>query len=341
VIEKLNPLIRGWANYHRCSVAGRTFSSMSHAIWQMLWQWAKRCRRDKSKRWVRPRYFTEYKNRQWVFAVREKGINGTSTWSRLVEISDIPIRRHVKIRAKANPYDPKCEGYFEAREQRATAREFRGSLRKLWRRQKGSCLVCHQQINSDTRWNVHHVVWRCSAVQTAPTTFPCSTPIVTGKSIADELPSSTGCLRTAPLKGLSRMLFFRFCPGCVYQRPTICSSAPADQLVKDHTTVDQTVVATARTMNVRLHDAAAPREKRHDRAHTSMVEEKLESASGAKFDRLFLQQTSADHDKLIRALKQEREDASDDDIEALIDKILPILEQHKELAQMLLKKEQA
>jgi putative membrane protein len=115
----------------------------------------------------------------------------------------------------------------------------------------------------------------------------------------------------------------------------------ADQLVKDHTTVDQTVVATARTMNVRLHDAAAPREGRHERAHTSMVEEKLVSASGAKFDRLFLQQTSADHDKLIRALNQEREDASDDDIEALIDKILPILEQHKELAQLLLKKEQA
>jgi putative membrane protein len=115
----------------------------------------------------------------------------------------------------------------------------------------------------------------------------------------------------------------------------------ADQLVKDHTTVDRTVVATAHTMNVPLHDAAAPRERRYERAHTSMVEEKLGSASGARFDRLFLQQTSADHDKLIRALKQEREDASDDDIEALIDKILPILEQHKELAQMLLKKEQA
>ena len=95
-----------------------------------------------------------------MFAVREKGINGTSTWKRLVEISDIPIRRHVKIRAEANPYDPKWEGYFEAREQRATAREFGGQLGKLWRRQKGSCLVCHQQITSDTRWNVHHVVWK-------------------------------------------------------------------------------------------------------------------------------------------------------------------------------------
>jgi RNA-directed DNA polymerase len=160
LIEKLNPLIRGWANYHRCSVAGRTFSSMSHAIWQMLWQWAKRRHRNKSRRWVRTRYFTEYKNRQWIFAVRDKGVNGTSTWKRLVKISDIPIRRHVKIRAEANPYDPKWEAYFEAREQRATAREFSGQLRQLWRRQKGSCLVCHQQITSDTRWNVHHVVWK-------------------------------------------------------------------------------------------------------------------------------------------------------------------------------------
>jgi len=90
--------------------------------------------------------------------MREKDVNGTSTWKRLVEISDIPIRRHVKIRAEANPYDPKWEGYFEAREQRAMAHEFRGPLWKLWRRQKGSCLVCRQQITSDTRWNVHHVV---------------------------------------------------------------------------------------------------------------------------------------------------------------------------------------
>ena len=160
LIEKLNPLIRGWANYHRCSVAGRTFNLMSHAIWQMLWQWAKRRHRNKSRGWVRARYFTEYKNRQWVFAVREKDVNGTSTWKRLVEISDIPIRRHVKIRAEANPYDPKWEGYFEAREQRAMAHEFRGPLRNLWRRQNGSCLVCRQQITSDTRWNVHHVVWK-------------------------------------------------------------------------------------------------------------------------------------------------------------------------------------
>jgi len=112
--------------------------------------------------------------------------------------------------------------------------------------------------------------------------------------------------------------------------------AYAKQLVDDHTSADQQVVTVAKKMNVHLHDTAAK-----DGRHRSMAEQKLNSARGPDFDRLFLQQASADHDRLIKALKQEREDASDDDIEALIDKILPIFEQHKELAQMLIKKEQA
>ena len=41
------------------------------------------------------------------------------------------------------------------------------------------------------------------------------------------------------------------------------------------------------------------------------------------------------------SLQQEREDASDDDTEALIDKIMPILQQDHDLAQILMKKEQA
>jgi predicted outer membrane protein len=108
----------------------------------------------------------------------------------------------------------------------------------------------------------------------------------------------------------------------------------AKQLVEDHTGADQQVLAVAHKMNVRLRDSAVPRQGRSESA-------KLKSAAGPAFDREFLRQSSADHDKLIRELKQEREDASDDDIEALIDKILPILEQHQQLAQILLKKEQA
>jgi putative membrane protein len=118
--------------------------------------------------------------------------------------------------------------------------------------------------------------------------------------------------------------------------------AYADQLVTDQTNVDQMVVAVAQKTGARLHEAAAaPRAGRHKSAQGKLVEQKLSSASGAGFDRLFLQQTSSDHEKLISTLQREREDASNDEVEALIDKIIPVLEQHRDLAKILMKKEQA
>jgi putative membrane protein len=107
--------------------------------------------------------------------------------------------------------------------------------------------------------------------------------------------------------------------------------AYADQLVQDHTNADQMLVAMVQKTGAQLHEGA----------HAKLADKKLNSAGGAPFDRLFLQQTGADQERLIRSLQQEREDASDDDIEAFIDKIMPILEQHRDLAQILMKREQA
>ena len=42
LIKMLNPIIRGWANYHRSVVAKETFKRVDSEIWRSLWQWAKR-----------------------------------------------------------------------------------------------------------------------------------------------------------------------------------------------------------------------------------------------------------------------------------------------------------
>jgi hypothetical protein len=54
---------------------------------------------------------------------------------------------------------------------------------------------------------------------------------------------------------------------------------------------------------------AQRREGRHETAQEEQLERKLKSASGPEFDRLFLQQTSSDHERLIRKLQQEREES--------------------------------
>jgi len=113
--------------------------------------------------------------------------------------------------------------------------------------------------------------------------------------------------------------------------------AYANQLVQDHTSLDQMVISMAQKSGNR----AAVGRSAHESAQEKTLEKKLKSANGAKFDKLFLQQANSDHESLILKLQQDREDASDDELEALIDKTIPILEQHKELAQILMNKEQA
>jgi putative membrane protein len=118
--------------------------------------------------------------------------------------------------------------------------------------------------------------------------------------------------------------------------------AYAEQLVQDHTSVDRTVAAMAQKNATQLRGQSTSPRPGHNGLQTAwQFEQGLKSASGSTFDKLFLRQAGYDHQRLIQKLQQDREDANDAELEALIDKIVPILEQHRELAQILMKKEQA
>ncbi|WP_297528500.1 group II intron reverse transcriptase/maturase [Thiohalobacter sp.] len=153
VIRRLNPIIRGWAEYHRSQMAKRTFSKMDHKIFGALWRWAKRRHPNKNRRWIRNKYFCKIGGRDWVFASGELI---------LARLSDTKIRRHVKIRAEANPYDPVWEEYFEEvlkRKMRSTLMG-RRKLYWVWKQQDEKCPWCDGLITKGTGWHVHHIHWR-------------------------------------------------------------------------------------------------------------------------------------------------------------------------------------
>lgn len=108
MIRLLNPIIRGWSMYHRYIVAKATFSSIDKHIWQKLWKWACRRHPNKGARWVKDRYFRTKGSRSWDFGTAEAKL-----W--LFRASTVSIRRHVKIRASANPFDPEWSTYFTHR----------------------------------------------------------------------------------------------------------------------------------------------------------------------------------------------------------------------------------
>jgi len=157
LIAKLNPVIRGWVNYHRHVVSKDIFSSVDEVIYQTIRRWARRRHPWKSNAWVVKKYFTSIGGNNWVFSgtVDEHPCY-------LTNADSVPIIRHVKIRAEANPYDPTWESYFEKRLDVHIAATLKGKrwLLTLWKEQNGLCPVCTQKITKITGWHSHHILGR-------------------------------------------------------------------------------------------------------------------------------------------------------------------------------------
>lgn len=157
LIMILNPIIRGWALYHRHVVSSEAFSEVDNAIFQALWHWSTRRHPNKGKRWIKAKYFKSVGSDQWVFYGEHDG----KEWS-LLNAASIPIKRHVMIRQQANPYDPEWELYFEERLGMKMVENLYGrrQLIRLWKEQNGICPICKQKITQLTGWHNHHIIWR-------------------------------------------------------------------------------------------------------------------------------------------------------------------------------------
>ncbi len=164
LIHQLNPVLRGWGNYHRHVVAKAVFHRADAEIWQTLWQWATRRHPTKGRRWIKRRYFHTVGTRHWVFTADtdEQWLDGRPKRVELLYVSDTPIRRHCKIRAAANPFDPLWEPYFEERigVKMQGNQQGRRKLVRLWLDQDGQCPHCQERITRTTGWTLHYLVPR-------------------------------------------------------------------------------------------------------------------------------------------------------------------------------------
>lgn len=110
LIAKLNPVIRGWANYHKACCAKHTFYKLSCFIYHQIKRWCRRSHGNKGRWWIYNRYFKQYGGFSDI--IKEKK---TQKVIRLFEISRVPIKYHIKIKAKANPYLNQFDTYFQKR----------------------------------------------------------------------------------------------------------------------------------------------------------------------------------------------------------------------------------
>lgn len=162
LIQRLNPILRGWAMYHQPVVAKKAFSRMDNSVFHALWRWAKRRHPNKSLEWVRRDYFQPHEGRSWVFATMAMRTDGTKAIAPLYSIASTAIERHRKVSGEYNPFDPSMEEMGEKlRMVRMLKRlKYRKQIVSLFQSQKGLCPLCKQPITKESGWHDHHVIHR-------------------------------------------------------------------------------------------------------------------------------------------------------------------------------------
>jgi len=158
----LNPMLRGWAQYHSPVVAKATFSRIEHLLFWRLMRWAKRRHPTKSVGWIRQKLWRTVGDRQWVFAVDVSKKDGSKGVRELYSLKSTPIERHKKIKGAYHPYDPQWEMYGETlRQERMLNRmRYRREWVKLYVDQSGLCALCGDVMDIDTGWHDHHIEHR-------------------------------------------------------------------------------------------------------------------------------------------------------------------------------------
>lgn len=158
LITLLNPKLKGWAQFYRHGVSKRVFGTVDHQLFWALWRWARKRHPNKSQTWCARQYF-QHPRHKFHFCTYLPGATGERRCIELFHTASTPIKRHVKVRNQANPYDPAWADYFALRQEQDISQDIR--LRRdwmqLWQEQQGYCPLCQQRLSWETGWHVHHL----------------------------------------------------------------------------------------------------------------------------------------------------------------------------------------
>jgi RNA-directed DNA polymerase len=148
-IQKLNPTIRGWANYYRTWVCQATLSRLDYLTWEKLRHWAYRRHPHTSTRWIYDRYWRR-QGSGIVFAT-PRTPDG-QVW--LTNHSEIPSMFYAKVAGNRSPYDGDWVYWSRRRGHYPTVKT---RVATLLKRQSGRCAYCGQYFQHDDQLEVDHI----------------------------------------------------------------------------------------------------------------------------------------------------------------------------------------
>ncbi|MBK1989001.1 group II intron reverse transcriptase/maturase [Sphaerospermopsis aphanizomenoides BCCUSP55] len=155
LIDQLNPIIRGIANYLRIGVSSETFSKLDSWMYTREKRYTKRMHPNKSDKWREKRYWGRLnldRMDNWVFGNKESG-------KVLLKFSWFNIERHTLVKGTSSPDDPELRKYWVEREKNKS-KTLEPSNQKIAKKQDYLCPVCHESLFNGETLHRHHVTPR-------------------------------------------------------------------------------------------------------------------------------------------------------------------------------------
>ncbi len=163
LIKRLNPVLKGWAQYHKGVVAKQTFSKIDNLIYWRLMRWGKRRHPRKTAGWVYRHYWKQCGSCKQFAGLQDDPFGGDERiLLPLYSLADMKIVRHVKVKGDYNPFHPHWQAYGEKlRVQRMGDTIWSVQRASLWFDQGGKCALCEQEIDmADENMDDHHILYR-------------------------------------------------------------------------------------------------------------------------------------------------------------------------------------
>jgi RNA-directed DNA polymerase len=152
VLGRLNPVIRGWANYNRGQVSKVIFADLDNWMFNREVRWARRTHPKKPWYWLKRRYWGRLRRTSrspWVFG------DALGSKAYVLQFSWTPIERHIIVKGRNSPDDPSLDAYWVNRKKRRHA-DLGSRRRDLALRQKGVCPRCGDSLHNDEHLQIHY-----------------------------------------------------------------------------------------------------------------------------------------------------------------------------------------
>ncbi len=146
LMKELNPIIRGWSNYYSTVCSGETYNELDNYLWTILSKWVYSRHKKKYKQAFR-KYFRQGSVGKWTFQTNE-GME-------LRYHSQTTVKRHIKIKGEASPYDGNWT-YWSTR--RGNYLDTPKNVAKLLKKQRGKCNLCGQHFTPEDIVEIDHII---------------------------------------------------------------------------------------------------------------------------------------------------------------------------------------